>query len=129
VLAAHSGRQLENRRVLAAFAGEDLGAGLAEDADGRLYSSLGYGALKVWDGSSLSRLENPGAVARRLSVHAGRLYAVNSDSSLSLWEKSWLPPWRLYLLLDGDWALLGPDGQVYSSPGARRLLVQGRDGE
>ncbi len=126
VLAAHSGRQLESRRVLASFAGEDLGASLAEDADGRLYSSLGYGELKVWDGSSLSKLENPGAVARLLAVHAGRLYAVNTDSSLSLWDQTWLPPWRLYLLLDGDWALLGPRGQAYASTGARRFLVQGR---
>ena len=86
VLAAHTGRQLENRRVLAAFSGEDLGASLAEDAAGRLYSSLGFGPLAVWDGASLAKLDNPGRVARRLAVHEGRLFAVNSDSSLSGWD-------------------------------------------
>jgi len=123
VLAAHSGRQLETRRVVASFAGEDLGASMAEDSAGTLYCSLGFGALKVWDGASLGRLENPGCVARRLAVHEGKLYAVNSDFSISLWEEAWQAPWRMYLLLDGDWALLGPQGQAYASPGARRLLV------
>ena len=123
MLAAHTGRQLENRRVLAAFAGEDLGASLAEDSAGRLYCSLGFGPLAVWDGTSLARLDNPGAVARHLAVHAGRLYAVNMDFSLSIWDSPGQPPWRMYLFLDGDWALLGPQGQVYGSPGARRHLA------
>jgi hypothetical protein len=123
VLAAHTGRQLENRRVLAAFEGEDLGASLAEDSAGRLYCSLGFGALKVWDGTSLGELENPGAVARRLAVHEGKLFAVNTDHSLSIWDRPGQPPWRMYLLLGGDWALLGSQGQAYASPGARRYLT------
>jgi hypothetical protein len=123
VLAAHTGRQLESRRVLAAVEGEDLGASLAEDPAGSLYCSLGFGPLAVWDGNSLGKLENPGAVARRLAVHEGRLFAVNTDSSLSLWDKPGQPPWRMYLLLDGDWTLLGPQGQAYASPGARRYLI------
>jgi hypothetical protein len=123
VLAAHTGRQLESRRVLISFAGEDIGASLAEDPAGTLYCSLGFGPLAVWDGSSLSRLANPGAVARQLAVHGGRLYAVNTDSSLSLWDSPGQPPWRMYLFRDGGWALLGPQGQAYASPGARRYLA------
>jgi hypothetical protein len=123
VLAAHTGRQLDSRRVLATFEGEDLRASLAEDAEGRLYCSLGFGPLAVWDGTTLARRENPGAVARRLAVHAGRLYAVNTDSSISVWDSPGEAPWRMYLFLDGDWALLGPQGQVYGSPGARRYLA------
>ncbi len=123
VLAARTGRQLDSRRVLASFAGEDIGASLAEDADGRLYCSLGFGPLAVWDGTSLVRLESPGAVARHLAVHAGRLYAVNTDSSISVWDSPGQPPWRMYLFADGDWALLGSRGQVYGSPGARRYLT------
>ncbi len=123
VLAAHTGRQLESRRELAFYAGEDIGASLAEDAESRLYCSLGFGALKVWDGASLSRLENPGAVARRLAVHSGRLYAVNTDSSISVWDQPGEPPWRMYLFRDGDWALLGPQGQEYGSSGAKRYLA------
>jgi hypothetical protein len=124
VLAAHTGRQLESRRVLASFAGEDLGASLAEDSSGTLYCSLGFGPLAVWDGSSLTRLQDPGQVARRLSIHEDRLFAVNADSSISLWDKAWQPPWRMYLLVDGDWALLGPQGQAFASPGARSRILQ-----
>jgi hypothetical protein len=123
VLAAHTGRQLDSRRVLAVFEGEDLRASLAEDEDGRLYCSLGFGPVAVWDGSTLAWRENPGAVARRLAVHAGRLYAVNTDSSISIWDSPGQLPWRMYLFLDGGWALLGPQGQVYGSPGARRYLA------
>jgi hypothetical protein len=122
VLAAHTGRQLESRRVLAAFEGEDLGASLAEDSAGRLYCSLGFGALKVWDGTSLGELQNSGEVARRLAVHEGRLFALNTDHSLSIWDRPGLLPWRMYLLLGGQWALLGPQGQAYASEGAWRWL-------
>jgi hypothetical protein len=123
VLAAHTGRQLESRRVLAAFSGEDLGASLAEDSSGILYSSLGFGPLAVWDGASLGKLENPGHVARRLAAHEGKLFAVNSDFSLSFWDtRERRPPWQMYLLAGGDWALLDPEGRVYCSPEAWRYL-------
>jgi WD40 repeat protein len=123
VLAARSGRQLEARRVLASFAGEDLGACLAEDPSGRLYSSLGFGPLTVWDGSALWDLANPGRVARRLAVHQGKLFAVNADGTLSIWETSARQePWLMHLLLGGEWALQGPQGRTLASPGARQYL-------
>jgi hypothetical protein len=51
------------------------------------------------------------------------LYAVNTDRSLSLWDPAGQAPWRMYLLRDGDWALLGPQGQAFGSPGAQRYLI------
>ena len=128
VLAAHTGRQMESRRVLAVFPGEDLGASLAQDSEGRIYCSLGFGPLAVWDGSAVRKLENPGRVARRLAVHDGKLFALNSDFSLSLWDtRLHQPAWLVYLFVDGDWALVSPQGQVYATPGARRHLTLSRE--
>ena len=130
VLAVHSGRQLETRQVLDSYAGEDIGASLAEDAAGRVYCSLGFDGPSVWDGSRLSALPNPGRIARRLVVHGDKLFAVNTDFTVSVWDAaSPAAPWRVCLFAEGEWALLGPQGEVYASPGARGFLLvnRGRD--
>jgi hypothetical protein len=82
----------------------------------------------VWDGSAVRKLENPGRVARRLAVHDGKLFALNSDFSLSLWDtRLHQPAWLVYLFVDGDLALVSPQGQVYATPGARRHLTLSRE--
>jgi len=123
---SRSGRRLERRRVLSAFAGEDLGASLAQDPSGRVYCSLGYGGVTVWDGSSLALLPPAeGRVPRRLAAHGQRLYALNSDSTLNAWDQeSPGQPWELHLFQDGSWAAVSPDGSLYASEEARKFLVQ-----
>ncbi len=123
---SRSGKSLERRRVLNSFAGEDLGAALAQDSSGRVYCSLGYRGVTVWDGSNLMLLPPAGGrVPRRLAAHGQRLYAVNSDSTLSAWEQA-APgqPWELYLFQDGSWAAVSPEGSLYASEDARKFLVQ-----
>jgi hypothetical protein len=123
---SRSGRSLERRRVLSSFAGEDLGAALAQDASGRVYCSLGYGGVTVWDGSSLALLPPAeGRVPRRLAAHGQRLYALNSDSTLSAWEQAGPGrPWELHLFQDGSWAAVSPEGSLYASEDARKFLAQ-----
>jgi hypothetical protein len=77
---------------------------------------------------AVRKLENPGRVARRLAVHGGKLFAQNSDFSLSLWDTRLQQPAGLvYLFVAGDWALVSPEGQVYASPGARRHFTLNRE--
>jgi hypothetical protein len=120
------GKGLERRRVLKSFAGEDLGASLALDAWGRVYCSLGYGGVTVWDGSSLTMLPPAaGRVPRKLAAYGQRLYALNSDSTLNVWEPaSPGEPWELHLFRDGSWAAVSPAGELYASEDARRFLAQ-----
>lgn len=126
LLLGRSGRLFERRLLLDSFDGEDLGASLAEDDSGRLYCSLGYAGVASWDGSRLAMLpRDPGRVARRLTAHGHRLYALNSDSTLSVWDPSAaVRPWELHLFYDGSWAAVSPEQSVYCSEEARRLLTQ-----
>jgi hypothetical protein len=121
-----SGKGLERRLLLDSFAGEDLGASLAEDASGRVYCSLGYGGVTAWDGSRLALLAPAGGrVARRLAAHGDRLYALNSDSTINVWDQA-KPgePWELHLFQGGSWAAVSPEGTVYASEDARSFLAQ-----
>jgi hypothetical protein len=126
LLLERSGRGLQRRRLLDSFAGEDLGASLAEDDSGRVYCSLGYGGVAVRDGSRLAMLAPAtGRVARRLVAYGQRLYALNSDSTITVWDQATLGrPWELHLFQDGSWAAVSPEGAVYASEDARRFLAQ-----
>jgi hypothetical protein len=125
VLARHSGPGLESRSVLAAYDGEDIAASLVEGPAGRIYCSLGQGPVLAWDGASITRLDNPGHRARLLDVHDGKLIALNTDFSLSVWElDSPGQPWEVHLLEGGEWIVFSPRGSVFSSEGARGFLAQ-----
>lgn len=126
LLLERSGKELQRRQVLDSFAGEDLGASLAEGASGRVYCSLGYRGVVAWDGSRLTVLPPAiGRVARRLAVHGPRLYALNSDFTITLWDQAALGrPWELHLFQNGSWAAVSPEGSLYASEDARMFLAQ-----
>lgn len=131
-LMLHAGPGLDRRRTLFVSAGEDLRASVAvEPADaagGRVFFSLA-GRVRLWDGRRIRPLAETGREARRLSVHRGRVYAVNSDGTLSAWSSDTLAHqfdlhvWRDFewLVSSGDRYWTSPDGARYvGSPDAGR---------
>ncbi|MBN1835953.1 MAG: hypothetical protein JW820_08880 [Spirochaetales bacterium] len=114
LLKVHSGYGFERSRVLAEYRGEDLSAGLARDDAGRVYSSLGYERVVVWNGEGLQRLEEARQVHRDLFTVGDKVMAVNRDGSLSFWDS---PSRRLlltlYVLQDLTWVAVLPDERVY----------------
>jgi hypothetical protein len=75
----------------------------------------------------LASLQSFGQAARRLVVHGDELFAVNTDSTLSIWDTASLAaPAQVCLLPEGNWALLDPQGQWYASAGAWNYLTVNR---
>ena len=122
-LMLHAGPGLDRRRTLFVSAGEDLRAAVAvEPADaagGRIFFSLA-GRVRLWDGRSIRPLAETGREARRLSVHRGRVYAVNSDGTLSAWSADTLAhQFDLHLWRDLEWLVSAGDRYWTSPDGAR----------
>jgi hypothetical protein len=117
ILKAHSGYGFERSRILSEYRGEDLGASLAKDAAGRIYSSLGYERVLVWDGQDVDKLEDARKIHRGLFTTGEKVVAVNRDGSLSFWEtRRGQLLLTLYVLQDLGWLAVLPDGSTYTPP-------------
>jgi WD40 repeat protein len=86
ILRYRFGEALEKQRTIFTFKGEDLSADLTTDERGRLYSSLGWRSVQVWDGGRLYQLEPSLGIPRRLESSGHMVYALNRDSSLTVWD-------------------------------------------
>jgi hypothetical protein len=129
LLKTHTGYDFERARTLYEFRGEDLGASIVADPSGRVYSSLGFDTVRVWSGDRGLAFEASRGVPRRLYVHGAKLYSLNRDSSISVWDlgkRSWLMD--ITLLKDASWVALTPDGGAVTSEGAQRHLSRGPSG-
>jgi len=125
-LKTHTGYNFERPRLLHSFPGEDLGAAVAADADGAVYTSLGFDTVRVCIGGRVQAFQPSGGLPRRLYVHGPRLYSLNRDSSVSAWDpqrRTWLMD--ITLLRDGSWVALFPDGGAAGSEGVERHLSRG----
>jgi hypothetical protein len=115
LLKVHSGYGFERSRVLFEYSGEDLTAGLTADGSGRVYSSLGFERVVVWDGDSLQRMDDAHHVHRDLYIAGERLIAVNRDGSFSFWDtRTRRHLLDLYVFQDITWLVVLPDGSTYS---------------
>jgi hypothetical protein len=113
VVKVHSGFSFERSRILQQFEGEDLGATLAEDDSGKVYTTLGYESVKVIDGSHSGALDASGQIPRALYVHNDKIFALNRDSSISVWElRSRRLMLNVHMFDDGSWAALTPTGGI-----------------
>jgi hypothetical protein len=127
-LLRHSGRALETETAIDRVDWEDLFASLALDpTTGLLFSSLGSARIGVWDSASLAlqRFPDPGRVPRSLRARDGLLFALNRDSTVSVWnQRSGERLAEISVFADGEWAFLLPDGRYSCSEGgASRLSV------
>jgi hypothetical protein len=113
VVKVHSGFTFERSRILQRFEGEDLGAALARDDSGRVYTTLGYKSVTVFDGSQSGALDASGQIPRSLYVHNDKIYALNLDSSISAWEiRSRRLLLNFHMFDDGSWTALTPTGGI-----------------
>lgn len=121
-LLRHSGRGLETETSIDRVEWEDLFASLALDpSTGLLFSSLGSARIGVWDAASLAlqRFPEPGRVPRSLRARDGLLFALNRDSTVSVWKQaSGERLAEISVFSDGEWAFLLPDGRYACSEGA-----------
>ena len=117
LLKVHRGNSLDRSTTLISFVGEDLGASMAFDEEtSSLYTSLGMDGIRRWTGSGLTLFDKTDHIPRKLFIHNSCLYAVNSDNSLSLWDKtSGRHLGDFYLFSDFSWAAIMADGHFLSS--------------
>jgi hypothetical protein len=113
VVKVHSGFAFERSRVLKAFQGEDLGATLAAGDSGRVFTSLGYDSVTVFEDSAMDQLEASGQIPRKLYVHNEKVFSLNRDFSISVWEiSSRQLMLNIHPFKDGTWAAVSPSGVV-----------------
>jgi len=124
-VAEHRGPDFENERLVFEYRGEDLSASLHFDCDNaELYTSVGYGPVRVWNGRSTRSLEESCHVPRSL-VSAGRLvYSLNQDSTVSIWDRRTGKLLAdLYIFRDLSWAAVFPGENAYLSQDADEHLL------
>jgi WD40 repeat protein len=133
LLRFHFGSGLEKERILFKFRGEDLSADLVVDDGGRLYTSLGWRSVQVWEKGRLHQLPLSQGIPRKLESYGNMLYALNRDSTLTVWDpKRRRTLYTFYLFQEREpdggyaWVALTPGGDVSASPGGRAYLA-GRD--
>ncbi len=115
VLTRYSGTDFSRRETLASYAGEDIQASVTYDS-GQVFTTLGYDRVQVWDGSGMSLLRATGHIPRKVISRNGRVFGVNRDGSVSVWdETSRNHLFDFYALPDGSWVIITPDGYFLAS--------------
>ena len=116
VLQSAAASNLENFTVLLSVDSYDFDADLLVDEDAsRLYTSLG-GIVRFWNGSRWTSFETNGNQPVKLASHGGKLFAVNQDGTLSVWDKgSGKLLGDICLFNDGNWLAYGPSGNYLTS--------------
>ena len=124
------GEGLEKQRTIFTFRGEDLSADLTADESGRLYTSLGWRSVQVWDRGRLNQLELSLGVPRRLESSGHMIYALNRDSSVTVWDtNSRRILLTFYLFREREpagghaWVVLTARGEALASPLGRNYLA------
>lgn len=126
VLKEHQGRNYGRVSTLLSYPGEDNEASLAIDREtSRVFTSLGYGDVHMftWDGfTTMQKVEH---IPRKLYTHAGLLYSLNGDSSISVWDidhgKLLM---TLYMFENSSWAITFSDGSYYATDDAEQWIHQ-----
>ena len=117
------GRDLSGQQILYRSRGEDLSACLALDPAGGLYTSLGADTVRLWNGGSLLEFEKSPHSPRRIFIAGEKLFSLNRDSSLTVWDlASRGILMDVYLFKDSAWAALTPAGEVFVSSSGRSYL-------
>lgn len=126
LLESHQVSGLTGGTEVLAYPGVDLDATLAVDGStGDLYTTLGMrGVRRISAASgSVAYLERSDHLPRKLLVSGGLLIALNSDGTLTVWDKlSGRRTLDLYLFKDSSWIMLFPGGTFAASPGGEQHL-------
>ncbi len=124
VLKEHQGRNYGRVSTLLSYPGEDNNATLAIDkATSRVFTSLGYGDVHMFTWDGFTTLEKVEHIPRNLYIHAGMLYSLNSDSSISVWDiQHGKLLMTIYLFENLSWAITFSDGSYYATEGAEQWI-------
>ena len=113
VVKVHSGFAFERSKILKVFESEDLGATLAGDDSGNVFTTLGYESVTVFRNGQAGQLQASGQIPRKLYVHNEKLFSLNRDFSISVWD---IPSRDLmldiHLFQDGTWIARLPGGAL-----------------
>ncbi len=116
ILKVHSGAGYQKQKAIYRFYGEDLSASMASDRSGNVYTSLSYNSVTVWNGRRIFELERSNHIPRKLYIAGGKLFSLNRDSSITVWDlKSRRILFNIYIFRDASWVALSSDGKVFSS--------------
>lgn len=128
VLAVHDAATLSSGIPLLTRPGADLGATLVVDpSSGALYTTVGYrGVQRILPGSApdaYTLFQRTNHLPRKVVVARHWVISLNSDSSLSMWDKQ-SGRWALdfYVFKNWSWLAILPSGKFYASPGALRYI-------
>ncbi len=125
VLKAHRGRSLEITETLLTYPGEDSNASVIVDKNrSRVFTTLGFGGIHMLSWNGFTSLEESDHIPRKLFLYKNILASINSDSSISVWNtSSGSLILDIYIMENGDWAAVVKDGNVFSSPGAEKYIL------
>ena len=119
-------RQLTNEEIIKQYWGEDFSASIAyEPIENRLYTSLGFDAIQVWDPAGIykSTFETSNHIPRNILISENLLISYNLDSSITVWNRRTQKIlFDFYLFKDFNWIAINSDSEVNSSPGAYKYL-------
>ncbi len=116
VLQSASASQLETFSVLTSVDSIDLEADVHVDGNSTAYTNIGGGPILAWNGTSWTRFEPNGNRPLRLSSSGDKLYAVNRDGTVTIWDKATgRVVFDLCVFKDGNWIAYTPAGNFLSS--------------
>jgi len=117
VLTQYTGTDFTQATTIATYSGEDLQATLTYDQHSqKVFTTIGFDRVQVWDGQKLTQLANSGRIPRKVVTWNGRVYGVNRDGSVSVWDSdSGRHLFNFYVLADGSWVILSPNGYFLPS--------------
>lgn len=113
IVLEHSGTGFERTRTVLSVDGEFFDASLAARRGTVFLSIGGDNYLKHPGKMRFSQIESSNAIPRSVAIYGNRLYSVNRDSSISLWdadEGSHLA--NFYLFNEAGWAALSATGTM-----------------
>lgn len=126
-LLRHSGPGFETETPIDRVDWEDLFATLTLDSStGLLFSSLGSARISVWDAGALALMRFPDTarIPRIIRTRDGLLFALNRDSTVSVWDERGSHLVEISIFSDGEWCFQLADGRFSaSSAGAGHLEV------
>ena len=124
VLKQHTGRNYDRSETLMAFPGEDIEAAFTSDLySSRIFTSLGYGGIKMLYWGGFTDLESTVSIPRALKLRGNILIALNQDSSFTIWNPSTGKKLMdLYIFRDLSWAAVLSNNRYYASSGAERYI-------
>jgi WD40 repeat protein len=109
--------RLDSGSVIDSSDFDDIDADILVDTKNSfLYSSLGSGTVRAWNGNRWTAFEGNNNLPGTLHEYGREIYTINKDGTVSVWEKSSRKHLGdLIILQDGNWLIITSGGYYLSS--------------